>query len=1093
MSRYSASKTEPSQGNPGKEKVGESNRTLEHSAFTPQSQSHDSKTEFLEQYEAEKSLRGSASDPRVLALREEESRIQAELVKARTALFGTEKHLTALQNELDSQYKPGLSNFFLMVSGAREGTQNLVKAEVELLDTQQDAVLGLINALRVVRAAEKSLLEHEQQGKKLENAGKLIEAQERYNLAQESFLAVQTTNNLKAVWSTPEYQRNVRAAVRKLTGSIQVLDTTETALRTTRSVLVVTGATIATGPFGVLGGTLAGTGIGVVSNFPEALGHIYYGNKSTKDAVVDAGIQTAKDAKSSLLAALFQKIPLFKAGSGVVHQKVLVNALPSLQNSAALTLTKEIQVGVLGYLTSLAEAIWSTQKGPEQKEHPKNAEKERKAEDTSDSESLTQRAALKMKTKPERITRIPIRNEIESAATKLKETIPQTKKEQTPKDQNISEPFQKAHAPERPNPKTAITNGNSAPLANSQLLDSTVNHHKVTAAQDIDYEGVDLLTQKNAENLNDSPAHFKKGNRTTEDPERTFKSDDSHQRKEPSRLSARRAATSKRRLEEFVGLELDPEAERFEERVSSHIRSIANNESAVLTKEPLRIDPLLSKESLLTNPVQTVNTGERILLLEEWKGEPSQMKCIAVPITLKAEIDVGMPLKDGVPRFIVSDIHIPHSVTEVNREILVDVSQKEASQLVVPKTLSVSNTLDLIVGVGNSDTKTDRNLNFDRNPKSDVIPFAASNKSAQQLDIVNQQSTTIGEGVTQVVTVTRARQFTANPDTEISRSLVPSLDGKTLHKAPPLVATEPKMHTLKANNFVPFSAQIQQPLKESRVTFATSSGAKPFNQEATYKPRGATLQPPNTRELGVKASAKDSLAPAKQRDIVNKSDSRARDALRANGQKGASPSAAYPAEQKSLPSREPQAITEARKHKGNYGSKAPIVSEASQSDNTRTRDALLVEKTSLREALIRQIAAPRDKSISSEEIRNMLARLKTIESLLSLQNKPKALQMTGSGSASPKDRKVPTKSNHLMEAQVIKRDSKHPDLQHKISRSTRVHDRTESRSRQWVTPKNPELTKYSIRIGLAPDEARQKPPRRKQNPLNVQQTTTPKK
>ncbi len=134
--------------------------------------------------------------------------------------------------------------------------------------------------------------------------------------------AAQATNTefrLSTVQIRAQDQQTITESSRHAQAQIQLCNTTETVLRTTRDGLVIAGAAVATvatagaaapllgtvaaGVIGVGAGTAAGTTIGALSNTAEATGHIALGNMSAEQAIQRAVTQTGRDFQTSAITA----------------------------------------------------------------------------------------------------------------------------------------------------------------------------------------------------------------------------------------------------------------------------------------------------------------------------------------------------------------------------------------------------------------------------------------------------------------------------------------------------------------------------------------------------------------------------------------------------------------------------------------------------------------------------------------------------------------------------------------------------------------------------------------------------------------------
>lgn len=311
------------------------------------------------------------NDPRFKAIRESLARFEREeIVPAQDRLGGARHNLARTEAEIEN------SGVLAWASGHLDAARKTHEVDKRLVNRREEHLEMLnrakIEAQQHLEAAKK----FEIQGRESEKQGNLEKAQELFNEAQENFVKAAGTieNATSEVMSTRGIMRDYQEANRNLSKAIERLDNTETVLRTTQKVVVIAGATIATG--GVAGaavasyGVVSGTGIavatgmaygstaGAASAYTEARGHIAYGNKTAEQAHADAWQQTKEFSRESAIASVGTV-----AGMGVGGQvaKGVATRIVTQNGDKAITTAQALLVGASnGAAAGAANAAVST-------------------------------------------------------------------------------------------------------------------------------------------------------------------------------------------------------------------------------------------------------------------------------------------------------------------------------------------------------------------------------------------------------------------------------------------------------------------------------------------------------------------------------------------------------------------------------------------------------------------------------------------------------------------------------------------------------------------------------------------------------------
>ncbi|MCB0354809.1 MAG: hypothetical protein KDD64_14840 [Bdellovibrionales bacterium] len=282
--------------------------------------------EAQQQREQANSVRGTEEDPRVVAMREEQERLEGEIERLERLNGGSRRQIDSWKEDKSHM---GLIDRIAGTTGTLQGQIDSEKREIERrddqiaelrerLDHQEELIDGLKTAEDQGRDLEQQAREAQEAGDAAHAEALLAQAQAQYNTAQQQFEVFSETAGERAVLFSDQYRAEQQKAIESYGDIVKGIETTETVLRTTQKVAIIAGATIATGgTFAVVGGgflaasgaavavgTAYGTVVGGAAAFTEAGGHIAYGNKTVDEALGDAVDQTADYAKESAIAAV---------------------------------------------------------------------------------------------------------------------------------------------------------------------------------------------------------------------------------------------------------------------------------------------------------------------------------------------------------------------------------------------------------------------------------------------------------------------------------------------------------------------------------------------------------------------------------------------------------------------------------------------------------------------------------------------------------------------------------------------------------------------------------------------------------------------
>ena len=304
-------------------------------------------------------------DTRVLKINSLISYLRQEAQIASEFEHGAKVNVNRTQQEIDE------SGFFMWATGGLEGLRQTLEQDKKLLKIREEDRKALKESLKTSEDNLTSFKNLELEGRRLEKAGRLDEAQDCYNKAQERFkiAAAYIGESLKTrVDSSIEVQEVINGlaqANNTLANAEQNLDRTETGLRIARNIAITTGATVATGgmatvcvgagygltatfAISVATGTATGVGIGALSSTAEVVNSNRTFSEGTelilKNAVGDA--KTAAIASLAAASGMTFSNVIAKPGSAILVSNTKRIFLAASSGGVASATTKLVEIPI---------------------------------------------------------------------------------------------------------------------------------------------------------------------------------------------------------------------------------------------------------------------------------------------------------------------------------------------------------------------------------------------------------------------------------------------------------------------------------------------------------------------------------------------------------------------------------------------------------------------------------------------------------------------------------------------------------------------------------------------------------------------------